>query len=144
MIDIKQQIIERLQRYFKLHHMSLIYIDNHNISDYMHINYFSKHKFDKKIDENKCGFWFFMTDDSYNIFSTASWTWMSIDDVLFGGRSITPVSYNSSIVSYNSSIFKTIRNRPDMKCFDDVRNLGDLMECTSLEEIAIKLDLLGV
>jgi hypothetical protein len=137
MIDIKQQIIERLQRYFKLHHMSLIYIDDQNISDYMHIDYFIDNRLDKKIDKNKCGFWFFMTDDFYNIHSTSSWTWMSIDGVFFGGRSFTAISYNSSIC-------KTIRNRHDMKCFDDVRSLGDLIGCTSLEEIAIKLDLLGI
>lgn len=50
----------------------------------------------------------------------------------------------SSIEECIFSVFRIAKTRQDIKAFDSVRILGNLEICKTMEEIMIKLDILGI
>ena len=55
----------------------------------------------------------------------ATWSWPSIEECIF-------------------AVFRIIKNRQDIKAFDSVRILGNLEIYKTMEEIMIRLDILGI
>lgn len=70
------------------------------------------------------GPWIITVRDGYRYCST-TWSRSSIEECIF-------------------TIFRISKNRQDLQSFSNVRFLGNLTRCKTMEEIMIELDILGI